>query len=51
MLGVVAFQGPPSARHSLSKDESLLLLILRLLFEEKAGDISSTAAHRAGSRI
>ncbi len=40
MLGVVAFQGPPSARHSLSKDESLLLLILRLLFEEKAGEIS-----------
>jgi hypothetical protein len=40
MLGVVAFQGPPSARHSLSRDESLLLLILRLLFEEKAGEIS-----------
>ncbi|MCX7028647.1 MAG: DUF4194 domain-containing protein [Spirochaetes bacterium] len=40
MLGVVAFQGPPSARHSLSKDESLLLLVLRLLFEEKAGEIS-----------
>jgi hypothetical protein len=39
-LGVLAFQGPPSARHSLSKDESLLLLILRLLFEEKAGEIS-----------
>jgi len=39
-LGVVAFQGPPSARHSLSKDETVLLLILRLLFEEKAGEIS-----------
>jgi Domain of unknown function (DUF4194) len=39
-LGVVAFQGPPLARHTLSKDESLLLLILRLLFEEKAGEIS-----------
>ena len=40
LLGVVAFQGPPSARLSLSKDESLLLLILRLLFEEKAGEIT-----------
>ncbi len=40
MLGVIAFQGPPSARHSLSKDESLLLLVLRLLFEEKAGELS-----------
>lgn len=40
MLGVVAFQGPPSARLSLSKDESLLLLVLRLLFEEKAGELS-----------
>jgi hypothetical protein len=40
LLGVVAFQGPPSARLSLTKDESLLLLILRLLFEEKAGEIT-----------
>jgi hypothetical protein len=40
MLGVVAFQGPPSARLGLSKDESLLLLVLRLLFEEKAGEIA-----------
>ena len=39
-LGVVAFQGPPSARLGLSKDESLLLLVLRLLFEEKAGEIA-----------
>ncbi len=39
-LGVIAFRGPPSARHTLSKDESLLLLILRLLFEEKSGEIS-----------
>lgn len=39
-LGVIAFQGPPSARHTLSKDESLLLLILRLLYEEKSGEIS-----------
>lgn len=40
MLGVIAFQGPPSARLALSKDESLLLLVLRLLFEEKAGELS-----------
>ncbi len=40
MLGVVAFQGPPSARHTLTKDETAMLLILRLLFEEKAGEIS-----------
>jgi hypothetical protein len=39
LLGVVAFQGPPSARFVLAKDETLLLLILRLLFEEKAGEI------------
>jgi len=39
-LGVIAFQGPPSARLALSKDESLLLLVLRLLFEEKAGELS-----------
>jgi hypothetical protein len=39
-LGVVAFKGPPSARLGLSKDESLLLLVLRLLFEEKAGEIA-----------
>jgi hypothetical protein len=49
-LGVLAFQGPPSARHGLTKDESLLLLILRLLFEEKAGEIAlhgeRTVRHR-----
>lgn len=39
-LGVIAFRGPPSARLALSKDESLLLLVLRLLFEEKAGELS-----------
>lgn len=39
-LGVVAFQGPASARHTLSKDETVMLLILRLLFEEKAGEIA-----------
>ena len=40
LLGVVAFQGPPSARFFLAKDETLLLLILRLLFEERAGEIA-----------
>lgn len=40
LLGVVAFQGPPSARLRLPKDETLLLLVLRLLFEEKAGEIA-----------
>jgi len=40
LLGVVAFQGPPGARLHLSKDETIFLLILRLLFEEKAGEIA-----------
>lgn len=39
-LGVVAFQGPASARLTLAKDETVMLLILRLLFEEKAGEIA-----------
>jgi len=39
-LGVIAFQGPPSARLPLAKDESIMLLILRLLYEEKAGEIA-----------
>ncbi len=39
-LGVVAFQGPASARLTLTKDETVMLLILRLLFEEKAGEIA-----------
>ena len=38
-LGVVAFQGPASARLRLRKDESVVALILRLLYEEKAGEI------------
>jgi hypothetical protein len=40
LLGVIAFQGPPAARLSLGKDESLLLLVLRLLYEEKSGEIA-----------
>ncbi len=39
-LGVVSFQGPASARLTLAKDETLMLLILRILFEEKAGEIA-----------
>jgi len=38
-LGVISFQGPASARLQLKKDESILLLILRLLYEEKAGEL------------
>lgn len=39
-LGVVAFVGPPSARLRLRKEESMIALILRLLYEEKAGEIA-----------
>lgn len=38
-LGVISFQGPASARLQLKKDESMFLLILRLLYEEKAGEL------------
>jgi hypothetical protein len=38
-LGVISFQGPPSARLQLKKDESIFLLVLRLLYEEKAGEL------------
>jgi hypothetical protein len=38
-LGVISFQGPASARLQLKKDESILLLVLRLLYEEKAGEL------------
>ena len=38
-LGVVAFRGPASARLRLRKEESVVALILRLLYEEKAGEI------------
>lgn len=39
-LGVVSFQGPPSARLQLKKDESIFLLVLRLLYEEKTGELA-----------
>lgn len=38
-LGVMACIGPPSARLRLRKEESIIALILRLLYEEKAGEI------------
>jgi len=39
-LGVIAFDGPASARLQLKKDESILLLVLRLLYEEKSGELT-----------
>ncbi len=38
-LGVIAFVGPASARLRLRKLESIIALIARLLYEEKAGEI------------
>ena len=38
-LGVIACVGPSSARVRLRKEESVVALILRLLYEEKAGEI------------
>ena len=38
-LGVIAFSGPASARLRLRKEESIIALIARLLYEEKAGEI------------
>jgi hypothetical protein len=38
-LGVIAFTGPASARLRLRKNESIVALIARLLYEEKAGEI------------
>lgn len=39
-LGVVTWEGPPRARLNLNKDESITLLILRILFEEKGTDLT-----------
>ncbi|MFW5738704.1 MAG: DUF4194 domain-containing protein [Spirochaetota bacterium] len=39
-LGVIAFVGPASARLRLRKNESIVALIARLLYEEKAGEIA-----------
>ncbi|NBC30748.1 MAG: DUF4194 domain-containing protein [Spirochaetes bacterium] len=39
-LGVISFDGPASARLQLKKDESILLLVLRLLYEEKSGELT-----------
>jgi hypothetical protein len=38
-MGVIAFTGPASARLRLRKEESVIALIARLLYEEKAGEI------------
>ncbi len=38
-LGVIAFDGPAAARLRLRKVESIIALIARLLYEEKAGEI------------
>ncbi|MFW6288364.1 MAG: DUF4194 domain-containing protein [Spirochaetota bacterium] len=38
-LGVIAFVGPAAARLRLRKLESIIALIARLLYEEKAGEI------------
>ena len=35
-LGVISFTGPPSARMQLGIDDSSILLVLRLLYEERA---------------
>jgi hypothetical protein len=39
-LGVIAFVGPASARLRLRKNESIMALIVRLFYEEKAGEIT-----------
>ncbi len=39
-LGIVTWFGPPAARLNLTLDESMSLLIMRLLYEEKRNDIS-----------
>ena len=39
-LGIVSWEGPPKARLNLNKEESIVLLILRILFEEKGGNIT-----------
>lgn len=39
-LGVVAFVGPAGARLRLRKNESIVALIARLFYEEKAGEIT-----------
>ena len=39
-LGVISFTGPPSARMQLGIDDSSLLLVLRLLYEERAATVT-----------
>ncbi|MFP4378744.1 MAG: DUF4194 domain-containing protein [Spirochaetales bacterium] len=39
-LGVIAFVGPAAARLRLRKNETIMALIVRLFYEEKAGEIT-----------
>ena len=39
-LGVIGAEGPPSARTNLNLEETLALLILRLLYEEKSSEVT-----------
>ena len=39
-LGVISWQGAPAARLNLNLEETLSLLVFRLLYEEKRNDIS-----------
>lgn len=39
-LGVVSWKGPSPARFILTRDETVMLVIARLLYEEKKGEIS-----------
>ncbi len=39
-LGVISWKGPAPARLLLSKDETILLVIVRLVYEEKRNEIS-----------
>lgn len=39
-LGVITWIGPPAARHSLNLEETLSLLVLRVLYEERRSEIA-----------
>lgn len=39
-LGVISWMGPGSARISLTKDETIILVITRLIYEEKKSEIT-----------
>ena len=55
-LGVVSFSGPAAARMQLGIDDSSMLLVLRLLYEERAGTVTlhgerTAAQHELVDRI